>query len=215
MCTLWRKKLEHQRSLVVFFIGVSENPIMQPLPSNFRFRMSASRKISPEETRAPGLENWLREIVENAAEIEEYKIRNGKNGNRKIGTAENTKSEIGTAENTKSEIPKNENRRIGKVKWKIRERERERERETYLLLTAEGCDRESRGERKRKSGGESKKESILFLFPTLPSLTWMVTWHRMSSFAVHVSLYALLAVDLDNSKGGSGFGRFSKGHDVW
>ena len=51
---------------------------------------------------------------------------------------------------------------------------------------------------------------ILFLFPPLPSLTW----HRMSSFAVHVSVCALLAVDLDNLKGGSGFGRFSKGHDV-
>ena len=36
----------------------------------------------------------------------------------------------------------------------------------------------------------------------------------MSSFAVHVSVCALLAVDLDNSKGGSGFGRFSKGHDL-
>ena len=55
---------------------------------------------------------------------------------------------------------------------------------------------------------------ILFLFPPLPSLTWTVTWHRMSSFAVHVSVCALLAVDLNNSKGGSGFGRFSKGHDV-
>ena len=45
-------------------------------------------------------------------------------------------------------------------------------------------------------------------------LTWTVTWHRMSSFTIHVSVCALLAVDLDNSKGGSGFGRFSKGHDV-
>ena len=81
-------------------------------------------------------------------------------------------------------------------------------------MTTGGCDRESRGERKRKSGGESKKESILFLFPPLPSLTWTVTWHRMSSFAVHVSVCALLAVDLDNSKGGSRFGRFSKDHDV-
>ena len=53
-----------------------------------------------------------------------------------------------------------------------------------------------------------------FSFPLLPLLTWTVTWHRMSSFAVHVSVCALVAVDLDNSKGGSGFGRFSKGHDV-
>ena len=44
--------------------------------------------------------------------------------------------------------------------------------------------------------------------------SWTVTWHRMSSFAVQVSVCALLAVDLDNSKGGSGSGRFSKGHDV-
>ena len=48
-----------------------------------------------------------------------------------------------------------------------RERERERERETYLLLQEvartffirrlRGWNRESRGERKRKSGGERKK----------------------------------------------------------
>ena len=53
--------------------------------------------------------------------------------------------------------------KMGNGKWKLsgrereRERDRERERETYLLLTAGGCDQESRGERKRKSGGERKK----------------------------------------------------------
>ena len=81
------------------------------------------------------------------------------------------------------------------------------------------------GEReKRESWGRERKNSSPILcsisrpdsssFSPLPSLTWTVTWHRMSSFAVHVSICALLAVDLDNSKGGSGFGRFSKGHDV-
>ena len=127
-----------------------------------------TRKISREETRAPGLENWLREIVENVVEIEEYKIGNGKNGNRKIRSAENTKSEIGTVENTKSEIPKNENRRIGKGKWKIGEREREterqreRERETYLLpevaiFSCRPCrERERERERERKRERESK-----------------------------------------------------------
>ena len=178
------------------------------------------------------MENWLREIVENAAEIEEYKIGNGKNGNRKIRSAENTKSEIGTAENMKSEIPKNENQRIRKGKWKIgeRERERERERETYLLpevaiFSRRPCrerERERERERQREREREREKERVRGLiyvfshfafdsfFSPLPSLTW----HRMSSFAVHISVCALLAVDLDNSKGGSGFGRFSKGHDV-
>ena len=68
-------------------------------------------------------------------------------------------------------------------------------------------------QRTRYHGGETRiiciDRLILFLFPPLPSLTW----HPMSSFAVHISVCALLAVDLDNSKGGSGFGRFSKGHD--
>ena len=53
-------------------------------------------------------------------------------------------------------MEKNENRREGE---RERERERERARKTYLLLTAGGCDRESRGERKREIG-EREKERV-------------------------------------------------------
>ena len=60
----------------------------------------------------------------------------------------------------KMENGKNENVQNVGERERERERERGRERETYLLLTARGCNRESRGERKRKSGGERKKESV-------------------------------------------------------
>ena len=108
-----------------------------------------------------------------------------------------------------------------------RERERERERRVGEEESEEEKERvreRREEERKRKSRNKRERRSrknsspifslILFLFPPLPLLMWTVTWHRISSFAIHVSVCALLAVDLDNSKGGSGFGCFSKGHDV-
>ena len=46
------------------------------------------------------------------------------------------------------------------------------------------------------------------------TLMWTAKELIRCHVTVHVSVCALLAVDLDNSKGGSRFGRFSKGHDV-
>ena len=114
---------------------------------------------------------------------------------------------------------KNENEKQNGNEMKIKNGTKSKPR-TYLLLRLSEFFRntglESGREKKESRGGERKISSpILLLFPPLPSLTWTVTWHRMTSFAVHVNVYALLAVDLDISKGGSGFGRFSKAHDVW
>ena len=91
---------------------------------------------------------------------------------------------------------------------------RVRERESRRRLVLPRNKRERRSRKNSSPIFSHFARLILFLFPPLPLLTWTVTWHRMSSFTVHVSVCALLAVDLDNSKGGSGFGRFSKGHDV-
>ena len=93
----------------------------------------------------------------------------------------------------------------------IADRERERESRRRLVLPRNKRERRSR---KNSSPIFSHFAAPDSFFSPLPSLTWTVTWHRMSSFAVHVSVCAQVAVDLDNSKGGSGFGRFSKGHDV-